>query len=130
MISDPIADFLIRIKNASMIGRRATSVPHSKAKEALAKILQAEGYLDKVEVVGKNAKKELVLTIAANKVKPKTIKVKRISKPGRRVYTGTRKIDSLRRGLGIVIISTPKGLMTGKEALAKNLGGEVLCKIV
>lgn len=130
MISDPIADLLIRIKNASMAGNKSVSVPYSGVKENLAKILQTEGYLKKVAVTGKGAKKELVLNLSEEKGKPRPFEVKRISKPGRRVYVKAREISTFRRGLGIIVVSTPQGLMTGKEALAKKLGGELVCKVI
>lgn len=130
MISDPIADLLIRIKNASMAGSKNVSVPYSKLKENLAKILQVEGYLKKVAVSGEGVQKELVLTLAEEGSKPRPIEVKRISKPGGRVYVQAKEIKLWRRGLGTVIISTPKGLMTGKQALQKKLGGEIICKVI
>lgn len=127
MVNDPIADFIIRIKNASMAGARTLSIPHSKIKENLAKILQTKGFIEKIEVAEDGKKKNLILTLSA--AKAKAIEVKRISKPGRRVYIKAKDITKI-RGLGLTIISTPGGLMTHKDALAKGLGGEVLCKII
>lgn len=127
---DPIADLLIRIKNAALSGHRTVEAPFSKMKENLAKILLREGYLSKVELGGSNKKKNLVLTLAEKEGKNIPLEVKKISKPGRKVYVKAKKVKLLARGLGLVIISTPLGLMTHKEVLKKNLGGEVVCKII
>lgn len=130
-MTDPIADFIIRIKNAALAGNKSIIAPYSKVKESLAGILQKEGWLTKVEVAEKDGKKDLVLSIAEVKeggVRP--IEVKRISKPGRRVYIKAKDIRKASRGLGTVIISTPQGLMTDKDAIAKNVGGEVICRVI
>lgn len=129
MISDPIADFLIRIKNISLAGGKSLSVPYSKAKEELAKILVEEGYLSKIEVTGKGVEKKLVVALAENR-QSKIVEVKRISKPGRRVYLKAKGIKGFKKGLGTLILSTPKGLMTAEKALAANLGGEAICKVI
>lgn len=128
---DPIADFLIRIKNASLAGHKKISLPHSKEKENLAKILQKEGFLETVEVAVDEAKHQnLVLSLPTVEGSLRVIEVKRISKPGRRVYAKARTIKLSRRGPAITILSTIQGLMTDREAIKKNLGGEVICKIV
>ncbi len=129
MISDPIADLLIRIKNAALVGKKELSVPYSRFKENLAKLLQAEGYLEKVEVGGGKVKKDLILTLAEEEGKARLIAVKLVSKPGKRVYLKAKNIGVFRRGKGITVLSTPEGLMADKEALKKKLGGEVICKI-
>jgi small subunit ribosomal protein S8 len=130
-MTDPIADFIIRIKNATMAGNRNVTAPHSKVKEALAHILQKQGWVSKVEVIEKDGKKDLVLTLGEIKGGAvRSIEVKRISKPGRRVYVKAKDIKSVARGLGTVIVSTPSGLMTDREAMAKKLGGEVVCRII
>jgi len=126
----PIADLLIRIKNSALAGNKLVEMPYSKVKENLAKILQKEGFLSKTEVKEVGAKKELVLTLAEENGKVRLIDVKNISKPGRRVYVKAKGIKLLSRGLGLVIISTPAGLMTHKEAIKGNVGGEVFCKII
>lgn len=105
------------------------AVPYSTLKENLAKILEKEGYVEKIEIVDKEFPKTLVLTLLPLKKKEK-IEVKRISKPGRRVYVKAKDLPLLRRGLGFTIISTPLGLMTDKEAIKKKVGGEVICKII
>lgn len=129
-MSDPIADLLIRIKNAALSGHKTVEAPFSKVKENLAKILLKEGFLNKVELGGTDKKRNLILTLVGKEGENIPIEVKKISKPGRRVYVKAKGIKLLSRGLGLVIISTPFGLMTNKEALKKNLGGEVICKII
>ena len=113
-----------------MAGRRTVSLPHSSIKENLAKILLAEGYLKNLEVVENKAKKEILLTLIADGNKTRLIEVKRISKLGRRVYARAKELKTLNRGLGIIIVSTPLGLMTSRKAFTANLGGEVLCKVI
>lgn len=129
-MNDPIADFLIRIKNATLSGRKNVILPHSVLKESLAKILEHEGYLTKIEILSGKIKKEINLTLVSDKQKVRLIDVKRISKLGRRVYVKAKDLRPLNRGLGITIISTPAGLMTVKKAIKENLGGEVICKII
>lgn len=125
---DTIADFLIRIKNASMAQLPGLSCPFSKFNEGLAHILKKEGFVERVEIKGEKQEKEIILTLKKEKNKINMINAKRISKPGRRVYINAKKIKAL-RGLGITIVSTPKGLMSAKDALKNGLGGEVICKI-
>jgi len=129
-MNDPIADFLIRIKNAAMSHAKTVSVPHSKIKEGLAYILQKEGFLKKVEVVSDKGKKRIVMTLMEDKGRVRPIEVKRISKPGKRVYVKVNELKFLKRGLGTRIISSPSGLITDREALKKKLGGEVICKVI
>lgn len=129
-MTDPIADLLIRIKNASLANRKTVSVPYSKMKENLANVLKREGFLEGTEILEDEGKKQMVLTLSGQKDKPLKIEVKRISKSGRRVYVKSKDIRSLKRGLGTLIISSPEGLVTADEALKKNLGGEVVCKII
>lgn len=127
---DPISDLLIRIKNAALSKRKVVIAPYSKQKESLAKILQREGFLERVEVVADGKKKDLSLTLAETEGKIRKVEVKRISKPGRRVYVKAKDVRLLNRGLGEVIISSPLGLVTAGEALKKNVGGEVVGKII
>lgn len=129
-MNDPIADLLIRIKNAALSGHKTVVAPYSKVKESLVNVLKKEGFLERIEVSEDEKKKQLTLTLVEQKGKRVLIEVKRISKPGRRVYVKAKDIRVLKRGLGIVIISSPAGLITADEALKKNLGGEVVCKIV
>jgi len=130
MISYPIADLLIRIKNATLAHQKSVRVPYSRLKESLAKVLQKEGVLEKVEISGEGVTKELHLILGEEKGQVRPFEVKIISKPGRRIYCKAKDIRTLSRGLGIVVLSTSKGLMTGKEALKKKLGGEVICKLI
>lgn len=129
-MNDPIADFLIRIKNAALSQRRVVVLPYSKLKENLAKILTQEKYLANFEILSGKEKKELSLSLAGDKQKVFLIDVKRISKPGRRVYAKSKDLKLLNRGLGIVILSTPSGLMTARQAIKENQGGEVICKVI
>lgn len=130
MMSDNLGDLLIRIKNAAQVGKKTVVVSYSQLKESLAKVLKEEGFLERLEVLGEKAEKKLVLTLVGEEKRTQTIEVKRISKPGKRVYLQAKKIPVFHRGLGVVILSTPLGLMTTKTALKKNQGGEVICKIV
>lgn len=126
---DNIADFLIRIKNASMAQQPSLSCPFTKFNEELAKILKEEGFLEKIEVNGEKIDKKIDMTLTKDKNKINIIDVKRVSKPGRRVYIKSKGIRAI-RGIGITIISTPKGLMSAKKALKNGLGGEVVCKVI
>jgi small subunit ribosomal protein S8 len=126
-MSDPIGDMLTRIRNGYQAGSRQVSIPYSREKESLAKIMIQEGYLKKGSV-GKD-KKTLLITLSYQNKIPALSTIKRISKPGRRVYVGVKKIKRLTSGLGIVILSTPGGLMSGREALRKNISGEAICHL-
>jgi len=130
MISDPISDLLIRIKNAALAKKKNVLVPYSCFKENLAKVLKAEKLIENVEVSGEKSKKDLLISLLEEGTKIKPITVKLFSKPGKRVYLKAKNIAVFRRGRGITIISTPKGLMTDKETLKARMGGEVICKII
>lgn len=131
MLSDPIADFLARIKNGYLSKKKEIAVPYSKFKENLAKILVEEGYLinSKKQKVKSKKHDKLILTLKYEGKKPILTDVQRISKPGLRIYVDKTKIPRVLGGLGITIVSTPKGLMTDSEARKKGLGGEVICKV-
>ena len=127
---DPISDILTRINNAQKAGHESIEMPASKAKFELAKILQREGFLTSVdEKKGKNNKKKLILQLKYLSGQPAITGIKRISKPGCRIYIAADKIRSVRQGYGRAIISTSRGLMTDKEARKNRLGGEVICEI-
>lgn len=127
-MTDPIADFLIRIKNGYLAGKKQVVVPYSKIKEKIAQILVKEGYLKKLKI--KNEKfKILELELKYKGKKPVLEEVKRISKPGLRIYAKAKKIPAVRFRFGITIVSTPSGLMSDREARKKNLGGEVICQV-
>jgi small subunit ribosomal protein S8 len=131
VVTDPIADFIIRIKNASLARRNLVEVRWSKMKENLAEILVKEGYLAKASTkIDKSKFKILELELKYKDKNPILNDVKRISKPGVRFYAKAKKTPQVRKGWGgITIISTSAGLMTGLEAKKRNLGGEVICQI-
>ncbi len=128
MITDPISDLIVRIQNASRAKKTAMSLPYSNMKAAIAEVLQQEGYIANID---KKAKKEgkLTLELAYKNGVPVVTGVKRISKPSRRMYIGVHDIKPVKRGFGLVVLSTPAGVLSGKAARAKNVGGEVLFEI-
>ena len=134
-ISDPIADMLTRIRNAVMSGQSLTAMPTSKIKVEIAKILKEEGFLESYEVVEGERPGQFVLRLKIKYVGERRTRqavltnLQRVSRPGRRVYTKKQDIPWVLSGLGISILSTPKGIMTGQHARRKNLGGELLCKV-
>ena len=129
-ITDPIADMLTRIRNANSSKHESVLIPSSKMKVAIAKILDDEGYINGYEVIddGKQGMIKVTLKYGANKTKVIT-GIKRVSKPGRRVYANKDEMPKVLRGLGIAIVSTSKGIMTDKDARKNNVGGEVLAFI-
>ena len=132
-ISDPISDMLTRIRNALMAGHTSVSMPHSKMREAVAGILKQEGYIEDYEVAdGKPApvlRIELKYFGGRRRRRPVISSLERVSKPGRRVYVSRSEIPWVLSGMGVVIMTTPKGVMTGKQARRLGVGGEVLCKV-
>jgi small subunit ribosomal protein S8 len=127
-MSDPISDMLTRIRNAGRALLPAVELPHSTIKENVAKILKTEGYVSDVAVEG-DAKKKIKIRLKYNGKKNVIEGLKRVSKPGLRKYVGATEIPRVLGGLGVSIISTPEGVMTGAQAREKNLGGELLCYI-
>ena len=127
-MTDPIADMLTRIRNANTAKLETVEVPMSNIELSIAQILEREGYVKKVEVVGEDVKKNIVITmnVAKNKEDRALTGIKRISKPGLRVYASKDELPRVLGGLGIAIISTNKGVITDKEARKENVGGEVL----
>ncbi len=126
-ITDPIADMLTRIRNAGSARHSSVDVPASKMKKAIAQILLDEGYIKSYEVVEGNTQGIIRITLKYVEGRKKAIQgLKRVSKPGLRVYAGAQELPKVLRGLGIAIISTSKGVMTDKKAREKNVGGEVL----
>ena len=125
MLTDPIADMLTRIRNAHLALHREVSVPRSKMKESLAAILKQEGYIEDVATEEGSIK----LTLKYFKGKPVISGLKRVSKPGRRVYVGMHEIPKVQNGLGICILSTSRGVMDGNSAHESKVGGELLCEI-
>ena len=133
-MSDPVGDMLNRIRTAVMAGHLSVSAPNSKLKTEIARILQEEGYIDAFDVVqdgGVQSTLELSITYTGERRKrrPNITGIKRVSRPGRRVYVARRKIPRVLSGLGIAIMSTPKGVMTGRRARRLGVGGEVLCHV-
>ena len=130
VVTDTIADMLTRIRNANAMRYTEVSVPASKLKEELARILKEEGFIEDYKIVKKDVQGTIVLTLKYGKNKERVITgLKRISKPGLRVYVKNDEVPKVLNGLGIAIISTSKGIMTDKEARKENLGGEVLAYI-
>ena len=134
-MTDPIADMLTRIRNSMMSGQALTAMPYSKIKGEIAKILKEEGYLENIEVAdGENAsQKVLRLKIKyfgeRRERKPVITGIERVSRPGRRIYTKKQDIPWVLSGMGVAILSTPKGIMTGQRARQLGVGGEILCKV-
>jgi small subunit ribosomal protein S8 len=130
MITDPIADMLTRIRNALVARHDFTDIPASKLKVALADVLRREGYIGGFEVKEDGARKILRVALAyGSDRKPVILGIQRVSKPGLRVFTGRGEIPRVYGGLGIAIISTPQGVMTGKQARQRGVGGEVMCHV-
>ena len=125
MLTDPIADMLTRIRNAHLALHKEVSVPRSKMKESIAAILKQEGYVDDVAVEDE----AITIALKYHKGKPAISGLKRVSKPGRRVYVGSSQIPRGQNGLGICILSTSSGLLDGQSATEKKVGGELLCEI-
>lgn len=128
-MSDPVADMLTRIRNAYMVDKKEVNIPASNLKSAIASVMQQEGYIESFSVNGEVAAKTLTIKLKYYDGKPVIDFLQRISKPSLRVYVKSTKMPSVMNGLGIVIVSTPKGVMTGQNAAAENVGGEVLCSI-
>ncbi len=129
MVTDPIADLIVRLKNANTAGKDTVSVSYSKVKEAIAEVLKHEGFLKSVEKKGETVTKALELGLVYEDAKPKIQGVTRISKLSKRVYTGFTDIKPVRNGYGRLIISTPKGILTDGQARKQQVGGEALFKI-
>ncbi|MCH7828366.1 30S ribosomal protein S8 [Patescibacteria group bacterium] len=127
---DPIADMINRIKNAQAVKKETVEVPFSKIRFEIGKILERTGFLKKVELKTKRSKRPIELTLQYKEGMPVISDVKRISKPGKRMYATASQLTKIARRRGIVIVSTSKGLMTAGEARAQGLGGELLCEIL
>lgn len=126
-MTDPVADMLTRIRNAQMAEKAMVSMPSSKLKLAIAKVLKDEGYIDSFSVRINGVKQELEIVLKYYAGQPVIEKIERISRPGLRVYRRKDEFPKVMDGLGIAIISTPKGVMTDRKARSVNVGGEVLC---
>ena len=129
-VNDPISDMLTRIRNAGLARQAETMMPATKILVAIAKILKDEGYIGDYRVIEKRPQDQLVVSLRYGPDKRHTIReIKRVSKPGLRVYAGKDEIPRVRSGLGIAIVSTPQGVLTGYEARRRGIGGEVLCTV-
>ena len=129
-VNDPLGDMLARIRNAQLRGKSTVATPASKLRAWVLDVLQAEGYIRGYEKQDtENGQGELVVSLKYFEGEPVIRELKRVSKPGRRVYMGVKEIPAVRNGLGLSIVSTPKGVMTDASARAANVGGEVLCTV-
>lgn len=127
--SDPIADMLSRIRNAIAVNKTHVTLPHSKAKEAVARLLLANKYLLGVTVTDAVVGKTLTLDLRTDDANSPITEVVRLSTPGRRMYSSADKIPQVKQGRGIVVVSTSRGVMTGRQAREQRLGGELICKV-
>jgi small subunit ribosomal protein S8 len=127
--TDPIADMLTRVRNAVAVNKNEVSMPHSKLKETVAKILSDNGFLSGVQVGEEAGRKLLIVKINSEDEPAKITEISRLSRPGRRMYVKSTAIPTVKRGRGLVVISTSKGIMTGKQAANQKLGGELICEV-
>ena len=127
--TDPIADMLTRIRNAINVRKREVRLPHSKVKQSVAELLKQTNFIDGVKIEGEGIAKELVITINGEDSNARITEIARVSKPGRRYYVRSQEIPVVKRGRGVVIVSTSKGLMTGDDAKKQKIGGELICKV-
>jgi small subunit ribosomal protein S8 len=127
-MSDPIADMLTRIRNAQSVDKMAVTMPSSKLKVAIAQVLKDEGYIDGFAIKGGN-KSELEIALKYYAGRPVIEHIERVSRPGLRIYRGRHDIPQVMNGLGVAIVTTPKGVMTDRKARAAGIGGEVLCYV-
>jgi small subunit ribosomal protein S8 len=126
-MTDPVADMLTRIRNAQMAQKNSVAMPSSKLKVAIAAVMKDEGYIDDFAVRDAEGKSQLDIALKYYAGRPVIERIERISRPGLRVYKGSGDLPRVMNGLGIAIVSTPKGVMTDRRARATNVGGEVLC---
>jgi len=126
-MTDPIADLLTRIRNGQAAGKVAVSMPASKAKLAIANVLKSEGYIGDIQIEEADGKKQMNVALKYFEGRPVIEMIKRVSRPGRRLYKGKDDLPSVQDGLGVAIISTSAGVVSDREARAKGRGGEVLC---
>ncbi len=128
-LSDPIGDMLARLKNSQMRNHKRIEMPSSKFKERIAEILKSEGYIIDYEVKSEQNKSNLLISLKYNSGNPVISSIERVSKPGRRIFSSAESLPKVNNGLGIAIISTPKGVMTDIDARKKKVGGEIICKV-
>jgi small subunit ribosomal protein S8 len=128
-VNDPLGDLLTRIRNAQRRGRTTVTSPSSKLRAHVLEVLQREGYIRGFAEIEKDGRKELDIELKYYDGSPVISEIRRISKPGRRVYSAVRDLPLVRNGLGISVLSTPKGVMSDNEARTQNVGGEILCRV-
>lgn len=128
-LQDPIADMLTRLRNAHIVSKKEVQMPVSKTKIAIADVLKSEGYIEDYRIDDKNGKAELVIVLKYYDGRPVIENIRRISRPGLRVYKGKKELPKVMSGLGIAIVSTSKGVMTDSKAQAIGEGGEILCYV-
>ena len=128
-MTDPIADMLTRIRNAITANKESVEIPASNEKKAIAEVLKEEGYLSSVVIAGEGVKSQIVVELKYAGAKAVIEGIERVSKSSCRVHCGSREIPRVRNGLGIVVLSTPKGIMSGRKAAQENVGGEILCRV-
>jgi small subunit ribosomal protein S8 len=127
--TDPISDKLTRIRNAIAVSKHEVTLPHSKVKESVARLLVASNFLDDVKVDDGTVGKQLTIVINRPEANARITEIVRLSSPGRREYSRADKIPTVKRGRGLVIVSTSKGIMTGQDAKKQGVGGELICKV-
>lgn len=129
MVNDPVGDMLAQIRNAALARRKSLELPYSRMKMAVAQILHNEGYIGAISKVGEDPKAQLRIELKYNDKLPAVTGMKRVSKPGLRWYINKQMIPTVVGGMGIAILSTPQGVMTGQEAKKRGIGGELLCTV-
>jgi small subunit ribosomal protein S8 len=127
--TDPIADMLTRIRNAIAVRKTEVSMPHSKIKESVSKLLVENNFLDGVRVTDAEVGKTLTITINSDGSNARINEIAKLSKPGRRTYVNSKEIPVIKQGRGLVILSTSRGVMTGETAKKEHVGGELICKV-
>lgn len=128
-MSDPIADLLTRIRNAQLVSKASITIPSSKLKVAIVQVLKDEGYVEDFEVTSEDGKSDLRVDLKYYAGRPVIERIERVSKPGLRVYKPSKSIPQVMNGLGVAIVTTPRGVMTDRKARAAGVGGEVLCYV-
>ena len=128
-LSDPIGDMIARIKNAQMRNQKKVDLPSSKFKTKIADVLKGEGFIIDYNVDNKSGKPNLTINLKYNSGNPVINTIERVSKPGRRIFSSAESLPKINNGLGIAIISTPKGVMTDIDARKQKVGGEIICKV-
>ena len=128
-LSDPIGDMIARIKNANLRNYKKVQIPSSKFKTKIADVLKTEGYIIDYKIENVDGKDSLQIDLKYNSGNPVINSIQRVSKPGRRIFSSVESLPKVSNGLGIAIISTPKGVMTDQDARKKQVGGEIICKV-